>query len=416
MSAPPAFEGCGRICLAVIKAVRACNLRCPYCYYINEDTPGYGKIIQEHTLRLFYAAVAAHIGPQDRFEFVWHGGEPMLLGTRRFRRYIEIQSEYLAPAQTVNVMQTNGTLITAEWCELLRELQVGIGVSLDGPPQVHDRRRPRVRGGGSYAETVRGIELMQKSGTQVGVLCVADPLADGRAVLSHFCELGIPECDFLIPISNNCLDAHPNTLVTDHAHRDALRCYYLDAFDEWKRRKGAISVRLFDSLIQNAFGIPHGDLNAGSTNIAENVILETDGQICLDPDFWYVDRFAFGKAYRLEANVHDADFLLDTVADRLDTFAAEQRLRNIPSDCQTCAMRSVCRASHPASRYGIDGSFNHRSAYCHLTYDLSCSVVSLLLDFGLARYLVDPDLRRAVVNHQALVSQDTRAVQHAAHS
>ncbi len=67
-------------------------------------------------------------------------------------------------------------------------------------------------------------------------------------------------------------------------------------------------------------------------------------------------------------------------------------------------MRSVCRASHPGSRYGIDGSFNHRSAYCHLTYELSRSVVSLLIEFGLGPYLVDLDLRRAVVNDEALVS------------
>ncbi len=336
----------------------------------------------------------------------------MLLGPRRFRRFVEMQREYLAFEQTNNVMQTNGTLITPEWCELLRELQVGAGVSLDGPPQVHDRRRPKVRGGSSYADTLRGIELMQKSGTQVGVLCVADPTADGRAILSHFCDLGIPECDLLIPISNNCLAAQPNALVTDHAQAAGLRRYFLDAFDEWiNRRKGAISVRLFDSLIQNALGIPHGDLNAGSTNIAENVILETDGQVCLDPDFWYVDRFDFGRAYRLQANVHDADFSLETIARRLDTFATEQRLRNIPTECQKCAMRSVCRGSHPASRYGTDGGFDHRSAYCHLTYELSRSVVSLLVKLGLGPYMVDLDLRRAVVNDQPDVSKTLRPLE-----
>jgi uncharacterized protein len=322
----------------------------------------------------------------------------MLLGQRRFRRFIEIQSEYLEAKQVSNVMQTNGTLITPEWCQLLRDLRVGVVVSLDGPPDVHDRRRPTARGRGSYAETVRGIEFMRQSGTPVGVLCVADPLANGHAVLSHFCDLGIPECDFLIPISNNCLASHPDALITDHAEGEGLRSYFLDAFDEWTARKGAISVRLFDSLIKNAFGVPHGDLNAGATNIDENLILETDGQVCLDPDFWYVDRFSFGKAYRLEANVHDPDFSLGEVARRLDAFAVEQGLRKIPTDCQSCAMRSLCRGSHPGSRYGADGAFDHRSAYCHLTYEVSRSVVSLISEFGLGSYLVDRDLRRAVAN------------------
>lgn len=397
------------ICLAVIKAVRACNLRCPYCYYINDDTPSYGKIMEEETLRRFYAGVAAHLGPDDRFVFVWHGGEPMLLGPRRFRRYVEAQRDYLAPGQIHNVMQTNGALITPEWCELTRELEVGVGVSLDGPPDVHDRRRPKVGGAGSYADTLRGIELLQTFGSKVGVLCVADPLANGREVISHFCQLGIPECDLLIPISNNCLDASPDALVTDHAAGERLVQYFLDAFDEWSRRsKSVISIRLFDCMIENALGIPHGYLNAGATNIGENVILETDGEVCLDPDFWYVDRFEFGKAYRLSANVHDADFSLWTVESQLNAFVDQQQLLSIPTECQSCAVRSVCRGSHPASRFGLDGGFDHRSAYCHVTYELSRSIVSLLLECGMASYLVDPDLRRAVVNHPLAASSQTQ--------
>jgi uncharacterized protein len=259
-------------------------------------------MISEETLRAFYRSVADHLGDEECFEFVWHGGEPLLLGKKRFRRYIALQKEYLRPSQIINVVQTNATIIDDEWCDLLQELDVGVGVSLDGPQDVHDRRRPGVRGRSSYRNTLRGIKLMQNRGNKVGALCVADPAASGRRVLSHFCELGLPDCDLLIPITNNSLESLAGAR-TDHADADGLRRYYLDAFDEWiTNRKEVISVRLFDSLIQNAFGIPHGDLNAGSRNIAENVIVETDGTVCLDPDFWYVDRFALGEVYSLNYN------------------------------------------------------------------------------------------------------------------
>lgn len=385
------------VSLVVIKAVRACNLRCPYCYYINEKTERYGTAISETTLRKFYEAVARYIGPDDRFEFVWHGGEPLLLGRRRFRRFIELQREYLEPEQTANVLQTNGSLIDRDWVDLLGELGVGVGVSLDGPPHVHDRRRPTVKGRGSYAEARRGIEFLREAGRNVGVLCVMDPDADGREVLLHFKELGILACDFLIPITNNCLESNPLLMVTDHANALGLERFALGAFEAWiEGGTGTISVRLFENLVKNAFGLPHGYLNAGSRNLWQYLILEADGQVCLDPDFWYIDRFSFGTKYRLNSSVYDPGFSLREVARRLGAFASANGLHSLPSDCQGCSMRSVCRGSHPASRFGVDGSFDHRSAYCHLMFELSAAVVNYLRQGGLAGQFSDPDLSKLV--------------------
>jgi uncharacterized protein len=384
--------------LAVIKAVKACNLRCPYCYYINEDTVDYGRVISERVLRRFYSSVAEYIGNAGYFQFVWHGGEPMLLGIKRFRRFVEIQQEYFNPAQIRNVMQTNGTLISSAWCDLLEELKVGLGVSLDGPPEAHDSRRPRVNGKGSHSDIMRGFEVMRSRGLEIGVLCVANPAVNGAQILRYFHDLGIPECDLLIPITNNYLVDHSDNMQTDHSEAESLERFYLDAFEEWADNlKGQLSVRLFDSMINNALGIPHGDLNAGGTNIAENVVLETDGEVCLDPDFWYVDRFDFGEAYRLNANVNDSDFTLRLLEKRIDTFVDAEGLRGIPTDCQSCSMRSVCRGSHPASRYGIDGRYDHRSAYCHIMLPLGRAIVERLRRYDLSQHLVDSDLRRAVV-------------------
>jgi uncharacterized protein len=171
----------------------------------------------------------------------------------------------------------------------------------------------------------------------------------------------------------------------------------LDAFEEWlDGGPSSLSVRMFESMIRNALGLRHGHLNAGSDNVAQNVILETDGRICLDPDFWYIDRFDFGRMYRVDSTVHDENFSLSDVAERLERFAEDHRLRSIPSDCQRCSMRSVCRGSHPASRFGPDGSFDHRSAYCPVMFDLSVRIVEYLVQNGLGSHLVDVDLRALV--------------------
>lgn len=384
------------LCLAVLKAVRSCNLRCPYCYFINEDTQNYGSFISEDTLRAFYRAVATYLGPDDQFEFVWHGGEPLILGKKRFRSYVGLQREYLEPHQAFNVVQTNGTLLDLEWIDTLEELGVGVGISLDGPPDVHDRRRPTVTGAGSYAEARRGLELLQARGHDVGVLSVVDPRADGRRVIRHLREIGVKSCDLLIPITNHCVESSAST-SSDHVDHSGLTRYLVDAFREWsERHSDVLSVELFDALIQNAVGIPHGHLNAGSRNLAENVILETDGTLCLDPDFWHIDRFGFGQMYSLRTSVHDPEFRLVDVERGLAQFARDKRLASLPDECQPCSMRSICRASHPASRFHPDATFDHRSAYCPVTFELSQEVLHYLMAHGSAKHLVDTDLRNLV--------------------
>lgn len=319
----------GDINLVVIKAVRACNLRCPYCYYINPDTEDYGRFISEETLVLFFRAVADYLeGSETRnFEFVWHGGEPLLLGQKRFRRLIELQRSYLDSRRCINVVQSNGTLINAEWIQLFAELDIGVGISLDGPSHVHGRRRPKARGEGSHADVVRALELFRSEGQDIGVLCVIDPEANGAEIMAHFSDLGVPSCDFLLPMTN---------------------------------------------------------------------------KVCLDPDFWQINRFSLGKMYSMTMNVHDSGFALEAVARRLTSFTTRHELTSIPSACQHCAVRSVCRGSHPASRYGDDGSFLHRSAYCEAMYRISEELLRCIVEQDLASSLIDPDLRRHLARERTV--------------
>src|SRR5215212_1695357 len=191
--------------LVVIKAIRACNLRCPYCYYINEDTPNYGSIISDDTLSKLYEHVATYIGPQGRFAFIWHGGEPLMLGRKRLQKFIDLQQRYFSKGQVENLLQTNGVLVDQEWVDFFKQNDIGVGLSLDGTKNTHDSRRVTRSGRGTYDDVVRALQLFRANGLEAGVLAVADGDADGYETLRHFQALGIKSCDFLLPMSNNAL-------------------------------------------------------------------------------------------------------------------------------------------------------------------------------------------------------------------
>jgi uncharacterized protein len=398
--------------LMIIKSTRACNLRCPYCYYINEHTPNYGSVITEQTLEAAYSHIAAYIGTKSRFGLVWHGGEPLLMGRKRFQTFLDLQRQHFSSHQVHNVLQSNGALITQDWIDFFRENNVGVGISLDGDEQHHNATRITRSGKGTYDKVVGAIRLFQSNGIPVGVLCVADGRYDGYSTLRHFQELGVPLCDFLIPISNNALQeaAAPDAKQIDFRE---VGTFLTDAFRAWVENPNPpISVRLFESMIQNAFGLPHGYLNAGSRCLTENVVLETNGDVCLDTDFWQIDRFALGEQYKLNFNVHDHDFSLARVEEQLSAFVEQNDLDRLPDACESCRMRSICHASHPASRYGTDRSFNHRSAYCDAMLTLSEAVLSHLSKNGLSHELYDLDLRRDV-QAQTIGPADTfRVPQH----
>lgn len=380
----------------VIKAIRACNLRCPYCYYINEQTTGYGQIIKAETLEKLYSHVSEYLTGKQGFSLVWHGGEPLLLGRKRLQHFLDLQAKYFAPGQVQNFLQTNGVLINQDWIDFFRRNDIAVGISIDGSPESHDKNRITRRGAGTYSQVVQAIKLFQESGVEIGTLSVVDGNFDGRKSLRHIMDLGIPACDFLIPMTNNALQEQQSLSVyNNYTDFSKIGAFLVDAFRSWVENPSPdFTVRLFECVIRNAFGFDSGYLDAGATNLADFLVLETDGEFCLDPDFWHIDRYDLGQHYRLAFNVHEEGFSIEAAERRMDEFASTHRLNSLPGDCQHCTVRSLCRASHPASRFGSDGSFNHRSAYCEAMFALCTEVLHYIVERGYSRYLYDDDLKR----------------------
>ncbi len=150
----------------------ACNLDCAYCFYLEKQAL-YGA---GEDYRMSDAVLAAFIGsyvaaqPTPVVEFVWQGGEPTLLGLDFFRRVVELQAPFAGTKTITNSLQTNGTLLDDDWCRFLKAHNFMVGLSLDGPREIHDRYRRDRQGQGSFDAVMRGLKLLQKHGVEYNVM------------------------------------------------------------------------------------------------------------------------------------------------------------------------------------------------------------------------------------------------------
>jgi uncharacterized protein len=146
----------------VAKAIGpVCNLNCEYCFYLEKQA----LLRPREQYRMSDEVLAAFISkyitsqPTPVVEFVWQGGEPTLLGIDFFKRVIELQEPFAGQKTITNSLQTNGTLLTPEWCQFLKKHNFMVGISLDGPKEIHDRYRRNRKGNGSFDRVIRGLKL-----------------------------------------------------------------------------------------------------------------------------------------------------------------------------------------------------------------------------------------------------------------
>lgn len=377
----------------VIKSVRACNLRCPYCYYINNDTKEYGKVISIETLECLFLKVRDYLCETNKkdFAFVWHGGEPLMLGIKKMTTILDLQARILDGYNIANLLQTNGVLINEKWIDFFKLYDVKIGISLDGDKESHDLMRSTINGKGTFEKIKSNLKLLNEAEIEFGLLCVINGKFDPEKILETFVDLNVSFCDFLIPMTNNALQKLNSNFVNIQEMTDFLsKC-----FDLWvSKYSSKIDIRMFHYMIYNAFGLDHGYLNAGNGNITDSLICETDGKICLDVEFSLIDRFSLGEEYVLgEANIFNSSFKFSNFLDNLEhTYKTKLSFEN-NSACQKCTMRSICRGSHPCSRYDEDHSFNNRSAYCDSMFHLSNQILNFIRKENLTESLIDSDLK-----------------------
>ncbi|MGH3251235.1 MAG: FxsB family cyclophane-forming radical SAM/SPASM peptide maturase [Trebonia sp.] len=346
----------------VIKIQSRCNLNCTYCHVYNAQDNGWRRqpmTMSESTMAVAGRRIAEHA---ERFGLaavgiVLHGGEPLIAGPHALNTYASILNREISPASEVRLgVQTNGILLSEEFLEVFDRWSIRVGVSLDGTPDAHDRRRRHHDGRGSHDAVIRAIRKLATAEYRhlfSGLLCVADVEADPMACYRELAGLDPPAIDFLLPHAN--WDRPPRGLG------DRRRAIYADwlitVFDAWyEERRGAPTVRLFEEVIGLLLAVPVRSESVGLSP-STVVIIEANG------DIEQVDslKTAYDGASGTGLNVHSHSLeraLWDPI-----TMARQAGAQGLGQVCTACPLRRVCGGGHFAHRYRTGHGFLNPSVY-----------------------------------------------------
>ncbi len=315
-----------------------CNLDCRYCYYTMKPAelyPGVTKFMMTDEVLEKYVREYCQVMPVQA-NFGWQGGEPLLAGKDFFRKAVDWQKEYGVEGGLIaNALQTNGTLLDDEWCEFLAEYNFLVGLSLDGPPEWHDRFRLDPNGEGTFHRAWAGLELLRKHGVEFNILVTlnaknAPHIGD---IYRYFVNRGIHWLQF-IPILelDEAGQPEPYSCSSEQFGR-----FMLDVFELWRGRYvGAVSERLIDSVLHT---IVHGEaaLCCNAVSCANAHVLEFNG------DLYACDHFVFAEW--LIGNIMETPLAELVTSPKLAEFA---RLKTeLPDACRDCEYLPYCNSGCP---------------------------------------------------------------------
>lgn len=371
----------------------ACNLRCHYCYYLEKAClykDSSKRVLSEEMLDQF---TKEYIEAQTMNDvlFTWHGGEPLMRPLSFYRKALELQKKYGRGRNISNVIQTNGTLLTDEWCRFLHENNWLVGVSIDGPQEFHDEYRRTASGGPSWAKVMRGIQLLNKHHVEWNAMAVVNDFnADYPLDFYHFFkEMG---CRFIqiTPVVermvNHADGRHLATLtddatapVTDFSVTPEQWGRFLCAiFDEWVRNDvGQTYVELFDCILANWVGVTPG-ICVYAKECGHAGIMEFNG------DVYSCDHFVFPE-YRL-GNIRKK-----TITEMLYGVQQQQfsrlKSQSLPKECKKCEWEFACHGECPRTRFIKDVYGNPGKNYLCEGYRMFFRHIAPYMDFMKKEYM-----------------------------
>jgi len=323
-----------------------------------------------------------------RVHIILHGGEPLLLGPKRTRVWVTKVREVLYPDVIATFsMQSNGTLINDEWIDALADLEVGIGLSIDGPKHVNDRYRVYHDGRGSFDDVVAAIRRLQMHhrGREIfgTVMAVVDVNTDPEEVFDLWMELNIPGFDLSLP--------HSNHLHPPPRGRYSYGDWLIRFFDLWfDRNDPRLRIRFFENILRMIFGCPISADNIGGRPVGV-IVVETDGGI--EP----TDAFKCCEEgiTKLNMNVRDNDFDEIFLLPMVRTL--QQGRPRLCDTCQACDRVDVCGGGYMPHRFSGQRNFDNPSVYCADLYDLIGHIRGRVIES------LPPDLLQSMVGKNNMV-------------
>jgi len=358
-SAPPAFHLLAKPTGAV------CNLDCSYCFFLSKEMlyPGSRFRMADELLEAYLRQLIEAHATVPEVAIAWQGGEPTMMGLDFFRRSVELADQYLQPGQrAAYTIQTNGTLLDEGWAAFFREHDFLVGISIDGPREMHDAYRVNKGGKGSFDQVIKGLDHLRAAEVEWNALTTVHARngEHGREVYRFLRD----ECDArfmqFIPIIERVAEAADGEVpwsswrdrplyeqkgdqVTNRSiGGEQYGRFLIDVFEEWVRRDvGEVYVQIFDVSLANWVGEPPG-LCVHSETCGLALALEHTG------DLYSCDHFV-EPAYKL-GNIKEHR-MLDMVASQQQRQFGLDKRETLPQFCLDCDVRFACHGGCPKDRF-----------------------------------------------------------------
>jgi uncharacterized protein len=321
-----------------------CNLDCSYCYYLQKEllypetkSPRMSDELLEH-----YVLQQIASAPANEILFSWHGGEPTILGLDFYRRVVELQRKHRPEGMRVsNSIQTNGVLLDDEWCRFFADEHFGVGLSLDGPRELHDGFRVNKDGKATHRQVLQSYRTLRRRGVPVDLLCVvhSQNVRHPLDVYRFFKEIEAQYLSF-IPL----VEPRPGTpagVGERTVPPQAFGEFLCAIFDEWVRNDmGRIIVQIFEEASRPAFGLDHS-LCIFRTTCGDVPVVEHNG------DFYSCDHFV--NPAHLLGNIRETP-LAELIESPAQLAFARAKRETLPEYCRSCEVLDMCNGGCPKDR------------------------------------------------------------------
>jgi uncharacterized protein len=341
-----------------------CNLDCKYCFYLEKEKlyPGENQWRMSDEVLEEYVRQYIHSQPSPEINFAWQGGEPTLLGVEFFRKAVALQKKFADGKIIFNAIQTNGTLLDDEWCEFLATNKFLVGLSIDGPAELHDKYRVDKRQQPTFSTVMRGLELLKKQGVEFNTLTVVNransqqPLEVYRflkRIGSQFIQF-IPLVERAAPMEMKAAgyDFAAPPLPGENGNASVVTPWSVEAeqygkflctiFDEWVRNDvGKTFVQLFDVALGNWMGLG-SSLCVFAEKCGAALAIEHNGDL-YSCDHYVYPRHKLGNVMNqsLGAMVNSPQQLK----------FGNDKFDSLPKFCRECEVRFACNGECPKHRF-----------------------------------------------------------------
>lgn len=335
-----------------------CNLDCTYCYYLDKadiydnSQPTMSEEMLEEYIRQYIEANDVPL-----VTFCWHGGEPLLAGLPYYQKAMEFQAKYKGEKEISNTLQTNGILVTEEWCGFFRDNNFLVGISIDGPKDIHDSFRVNKGGQPTWDKVMHAIEMFSKMGVEYNTLSVVNKMCEDRGVeIYRFMKsIGSRYMQFL-PAVEHVVDTgagkRPAIVAPNKVSNSYLAPWSVspkgygqflnDIFDEWVLQDvGVYFVQMFDVALAQWVGAQPGLCAFGDT-CGDALIVEHNG------DVYSCDHFVYPE--HLIGNIMQDELWSLLKSSKQFKFGINKR-NTLPSECLRCKFYFACRGECPKHRF-----------------------------------------------------------------